>query len=93
MQVKFSPEAELELQEAFDWYELQSTGLGFEFARAVESAVNLISRNPLVYPKIEADFRRILLRKFPFMLVYVELNSTLLVISCFHQMRKPKSWV
>jgi hypothetical protein len=34
--VKFEPEAELEIIEAFQWYEQQSFGLGGEFLRAVK---------------------------------------------------------
>ncbi len=44
MQVVFRPEAEQELFEAQDWYESCSPGLGYEFARAVEVAVELAIR-------------------------------------------------
>ena len=47
------PEAATEVQEAFDWYEQQSVGLGHEFLRAAtrQSAVgNYIEARPLRDP-------------------------------------------
>jgi hypothetical protein len=46
MQLVFRPEAQRELQEAQDWYEERSPGLGFEFARAVDAAVARVLRIP-----------------------------------------------
>ena len=59
-EVIFRPEAEAELLDAQAWYESRSPGLGFEFARAVEVAVESALRMPLAYPKIEGEFRHIL---------------------------------
>ncbi len=47
-----SPEAELDIQDAFKWYEQGSSGLGSEFVRAIDSCFALIGRNPLAYPKV-----------------------------------------
>jgi hypothetical protein len=44
------PEAEREVQEAFDWYEELSEGLGFEFLRAADACLSGIQRNPLAFP-------------------------------------------
>jgi plasmid stabilization system protein ParE len=34
-QVIISPEAEFDIQDAFEWYEQRNSGLGSEFVRAV----------------------------------------------------------
>lgn len=47
MQVFFRPEAEQEILEAQDWYESCSPGLGYEFSRTVEAAVESAGRSPL----------------------------------------------
>jgi len=44
MQVVFRPEAESELFKAQEWYEACAPGLGYEFARAAEVAVELAIR-------------------------------------------------
>ncbi len=92
MELIFRPEAEAELLEAQVWYEARSPGLGFEFACAVEVAVESALRMPLAYPKIEGEFRHILLRRFPYSIIYRPSESEVVVVSCFHHKRKPGSW-
>jgi hypothetical protein len=43
------PEAKAEVQAAFDWYEEQSEGLGFEFLRTIDACLAGVTRNPLAY--------------------------------------------
>lgn len=93
MEIIFRPEAEAELLEARAWYESRSPGLGFEFARAVEVAVESALRMPLAYPTIEGEFRHILLSRFPYLVIYRASESELVVVSCFHHKRKPGSWL
>lgn len=90
--VVFRPEAELEVLEAQIWYEQQASGLGFEFARAVDAAVSSMVRNPLAHARIEGEFRRIILRRFPYSLIYLLKSTEIIVISCFHHRREPGSW-
>lgn len=93
MLLVFRPEAEQELLEAQAWYESKALGLGFEFARAADVAVASALRNPLGHPRIEEDFRRVLFRKFPYTLIYLPSPDELLVVSVFHQHRKPGAWL
>ncbi|HSV54815.1 MAG TPA: type II toxin-antitoxin system RelE/ParE family toxin, partial [Burkholderiaceae bacterium] len=89
----FRPEAQRELLEAQAWYEERSPGLGFEFARAVDAAIARALRMPLAFPCIEAQFRHVITRKFPYSIVYNATESELVVLSCFHHRRKPGSWL
>jgi hypothetical protein len=59
-------EAQIEAQEAFDYYEAKSKGLGFEFMRSLDAALQSIKRNPQAYQPIHKNVRRVLLRKFPY---------------------------
>ncbi|MFO1434257.1 MAG: type II toxin-antitoxin system RelE/ParE family toxin [Candidatus Competibacteraceae bacterium] len=93
MQLLFRPEAEEELLEAQAWYEARSPGLGLEFARAADAAVAAALRNPLIFPCIEGEFRRVILRKFPYTLIYLPGDEYLLVVACFHHRRKPGEWL
>ena len=34
------PEADIELQDAFSWYEAQSKGLGLEFIRSIDASLS-----------------------------------------------------
>ena len=93
MEVIFRPEAEAELFEAQAWYESRSQGLGIEFARAVAVAVESVLRMPFAYPKIEGEFRHILLSHFPYSIIYRPSESEIIVVSCFHHKRKPSTWL
>ena len=92
MHVVFRPEAQQELLEAQAWYEERSPGLGFEFARAVDAAIARALRMPLAFPLVEAEFRHVITRKFPYSIIYRPTGSELVVVSCFHHRREPGSW-
>jgi plasmid stabilization system protein ParE len=86
------PEAEFDIQDAFEYYEAQSPGLGSEFVRAVDSCLAGIGRNPKAYPAIYKQVRRALIRRFPYGVVYVVERDFIAVIACFHGKRNPRAW-
>lgn len=86
-------EAQLEVQEAFDYYEEKNKGLGFEFMRSLDAALQSVKRNPFAYQKIYKESRRVLLRKFPYALFYVVEENRIVVIACFHQRRSEIDWL
>ena len=93
MQLVVRPEAQDELLVAQAWYEQRSSGLGFEFARAADAAVARAPRMPIAFPRIEAEFRHVITRKFPYSVIYHASESELVVVSFFHHRRKPGSWL
>ncbi|MEX0268968.1 type II toxin-antitoxin system RelE/ParE family toxin [Leptolyngbyaceae cyanobacterium UHCC 1019] len=86
------PEAELDIQDAFEWYEAQTSGLGSEFVRAVDTCLSGIGRSPLAYPIIHQKLRRALVRRFPYGILYVFDQDIIAVVGCFHGKRDPQSW-
>jgi hypothetical protein len=50
-------EAQIEVQEAFRYYQNKSEGLGFEFMRSVDAALQSVKRNPLAFQKIYKEAR------------------------------------
>ena len=93
MRLVLRPEAQRELLAAQTWYEERSPGLGFEFARAVDAAIARVLRMPLAFPRIEAEFRHVIARKFPYSIIYRSTGSEVVVVSCFHHRREPGSWL
>ncbi|AUS99843.1 addiction module toxin RelE [Nostoc sp. CENA543] len=87
------PEAEYDIQDVFEWYESQNLGLGSEFVRAVDVCLSGIGRNPLAYQVIYKQVRRALIRRFPYIILYVFDQDTVSVIACFHAKRDPKQWL
>jgi hypothetical protein len=70
MKIRFHPEAEVELHEALQWYGRQRKGLEAEFMLCVDEALQRISRNPELYPVVHRNARRVIVRRFPFVVIY-----------------------
>lgn len=86
------PDAELDIQAAFEWYETHASGLGSEFVRAVDVCLSGLGRNPLAYPLVYRQVRRAMLRRFPYNILYVLDQQNIAVVACYHSKRDPKSW-
>ena len=92
-QIIVRPEAETEVQQAFDWYEEQSEGLGFEFLRAIEACLSGVTRNPFAYTVVKVpNVRRALVRRFPYALFYLIDDQAIVVIAVFNVKRMPIDW-
>ena len=89
MRITFRPEARAETLEAQAWYESRAAGLGLEFARSVDAAMAAATRNPQAFAIVHGDLHRVLLRKFPYSLVYRANDEEFLVLALFHHRRDP----
>ena len=86
------PEAAAEIQEAFDWYEAQSEGLGTAFRDSLEATLDRIRDNPNQYPTVHRNIRRALVRRFPYGVFYLVEAKRIVVLAVFHGGRDPKQW-
>ncbi len=93
LKIEFRPEAEAEAYDSFDWYEERESGLGARFRDAVEEAIAAIASGPNSFPKIDDTlYRRALLDKFPFVIIFALEGDTLVIASVFHTSRNPTIW-
>lgn len=90
--VKFLEDALIEFQEAAEWYEIRSEGLGEQFQDLVSKKVESIKEHPERYPKWKSNFRQIALRTFPFIIIYTfyKKEGTIVINSIFHTSRNPR---
>ena len=88
--IKFRPEVEDDAISAYHWYEDKSTGLGEEFLRMFYANAFELVRNPLIYRKTYKNFRRRLLRRFPYAIYFVIENHKIIVFGVFHTARDPR---
>ena len=87
--LSFRPEVENDAISGYVWYEEKSTGLGEEFLRVFYACAREIQRSPLLYRKIYKDFRRRLLRRFPYVIYFRILEQQIVVFGLFHCARNP----
>jgi len=87
--LSFRPEVEDEAVSGYLWYEKKATGLGEEFLRVFYAGASEISRNPLLYRKVHKDFRRRLLKRFPYAIYFSIEEQQVVVFGLFHCARNP----
>ena len=90
----FRPGARAELREARRHYEEQLAGLGRRFIADVETALDYVAEQPAMFPAIEGagGARRVLLRRFPYSLVYDVEPEAIIVLACVHHRQHPSVW-
>ncbi len=80
-----------DLQEIYDWYELEQKNLGELFLDDFEDCLIKIKRNPFYTNKINERTRGARLKNFPYQIVYIvdveRYRINVIVIT--HQHRKP----
>lgn len=95
--VRILEEASQEAIEAAVWYEYEQAGLGVEFFAAVDAAIDVIEENfiPLsLLPEEAGDTgaKRLILERFPYDIIAIELPEETVVIAVAHHSREPGYW-
>ena len=85
-------EAEQDLDEAYAWYERQRTGLGEEFLGCVDACIQAICRTPEAYQVVYENYRRALVRRFPYAVFYDYQDENVTVYCVLHTSQDPKKW-
>ena len=97
MKLRIDAAAREELREAAARYNLQRNGLGLEFLAEVDRGVQRIRRAPLQFPQLESvpeepNVRRLLLKRFPFALIYEAREMEICILAIAHTSRRPGYW-
>jgi plasmid stabilization system protein ParE len=87
-----APEAEQDIAEAYAWYEEQRVGLGEEFLGCVDACIEAFRRVPEMHARVHEDYRRALVRRFPYTVFYEYEEDTVTVYCVFHTSRDPEKW-
>lgn len=93
MRVRLDLAAQDEIRQAALFYENSREGLGQEFLNAVESAFDHIQHHPTVWRILKGRFRRYLLHRFPYGVIYAVDGQVIYVAAVMHLKRKPGYWV
>ncbi len=92
MEISFNPLAERELNDAAQYYEVESPGLGAAFLAEVEHACRRITEYPEAAPVALGAIRHRLLRRFPYALLYRLHGDTVRILAVMNLKRRPTYW-
>ena len=87
-----APEVEQDLSKAYDWYQERREGLGEEFLTCVDACIQAICGNPEMHAIIYKEYRRALVRRFPYSVFYELMGNTVTVYCIFHHSQHPEKW-
>jgi plasmid stabilization system protein ParE len=83
---------EADVEAAFEWYELEQSGLGLEFLEEVRAAYNRILDGPLKYQVLRSNIRRALTKRFPYAIYFSVEGEVIVVAAVLHSARDPAEW-
>lgn len=95
--IRIHEQAAEEAIEAAAWYEREYPGLGIEFERAVNTAIDLLEDEivPLMNMPGTAGakgIKRLILKRFPYDIVVREASEDIIVVAIAHHSRRPGYW-
>lgn len=92
MKIRFLEIAQLELDEAIEYYNSESLGLGDEFLLEALKAIERIRHFPKAWHPFTDSTRRCQLHRFPYGLIYQILDDEILIVAVANLHRKPDYW-
>lgn len=93
MRISFHPLAELELNDAARYYDLESPGLGTAFLTETQRCCDGIIEYPEAGQVGRGTIRRRLLRRFPYAILYAARPGLVRVLAVMNLRRRPAYWV
>lgn len=84
--------AEAEINEAADFYDLESPGLGNVFIDEIQRALQSVVEFPAAAPLVRGRVRQRIVTKFPYSLVYSVREREIRILAVAHHKRRPFYW-
>ena len=79
------------------WYDQKRPGLGLDFLRSIGRVIDRIEAAPRTGSPVPgvagADIRRVLVRRFPYHVVYIDLPDRAQILAIAHHRRRPGYWL
>jgi len=90
MILRYTDRSKDDVELAFEWYEKQRRGLGFDFLDCVEVSLKSIQSFPEMYENVYSNFRRCVIRRFPFSVFYTIEGDEIVIHSIFDNRQDPQ---
>lgn len=90
--VRLRRAAQIEYDEATNWYESRRTGLGMRFVTALQRTMQTIAEQPDRYPEVWPGVREAIVSGWPYCVYYQVHVDHVMVLAVFHSARDPSVW-
>jgi plasmid stabilization system protein ParE len=84
--------ATIEVTEILDWYNEQNDFSAGEFHNDYLSSIEKLKANPQFYSYIHKQFRRLLMEKFPYKIIYEITGNKVIIYRVSHTSRDDRNW-
>lgn len=88
----FHPEALAEYEAAAAYYREHDPDLQLRFIEAIEDAIVRILESPTSWRVIDDGIRRYIAHVFPYGILYILENDSVLIVAVMHFSREPGYW-
>jgi toxin ParE1/3/4 len=85
--------AQADIRRAALFYEGEARSLGTEFTAEVEHALSRVADSPDIGSPMRRGARKLLVRRFPYSIIYRVLSDHVLVLAVGHHRRHPDFWL
>lgn len=86
------PQADLDIEATFHWYENEQSGLGLDFLDELRATYDRIVKGPLKYQELRSSIRRALVKRFPYAVYFAVEGDVIVVLAVLHASRDPVEW-
>ena len=90
--VVLSADAELEARAAFSWYVERNRDVALQLEAELTQTIESLQEAPFLGAEIGDGLRRVLLRHFPYGLIYSLEADRLVIVAVMHLRRRPEYW-
>jgi plasmid stabilization system protein ParE len=87
-----TPAVELDIEAAFEWYEGEEAGLGFQFLDELRDSYVRILDHPFGYQDLRSEVRRVLTRRCPYSIYFSVETDVIVILAVLHSARDPEEW-
>jgi plasmid stabilization system protein ParE len=81
-----------EFADSLQWYAERSVRAAEKFEAEFDRLVEAIGTSPEKFPRLDQRHRYVLMRRYPFQMIYRQHNEVVEVIAVAHTSRRPGYW-
>ncbi len=91
--LSFHPEAISEATEARRWYASKRQEAADGFLRELRAGYDAVAESPSIYPYYAKPYRFYKLKRYPYLIVYLESDDAVDILAVAHAKREPGYWM